>query len=209
MLTRETLLTLMSGALDAKPELVAGGARLAHVPGGGALNYLLTLYPPLKTADIVALELEAGRPVPLAFRSFLTSVGNGLSLYHVISIFGFVRELRRSTTDPIGQPISLRYGNVVERPRGLDEDDFGIGAMVGWSSRGTLVMSKDGAVRLVHPVLGEDVVAQWPDLDTMLKDEIGRLAPLHDRSGRRLATHTDLMHPAGRKWETKSEPTQH
>jgi len=134
----------------------------------------------------------------------LLGVGNGARLFQ-LSLYGLIGQLNRSPTDPLGQPISVRYGNVTERPEGLDDDAFAIGGMTGWSSRGCLIMTASGEVLLVHPVDGRDVAAGWASLDLMLEKEIARCAPLYDRAGRLLAPHVEVMHPGGRRWETSAE----
>jgi|SRR3984957_384116 hypothetical protein len=208
LMTREKLVALLCSGLDAGPEFIGGGVLLCHTPAIAPLAYLHRIYPVLTPEDFDALESHVGRPVPPDYSDFLHRVGNGARLFE-LSLHGFVGQLRRVATDPLGQPVSLRYGNVVERPRGLDDDTFAIGAMVGWSSRGSLIMEPSGEVLLVHPVDGQDVAARWPDLETMLESEISRRSSLYDRAGRRLVSATDAMHPGGRKWETKAEPRLH
>jgi len=207
-MTREKLVALLSDGLDARPEFIGGGVLLCHIPAIGPLAYLHRVYPILTPEDFDALVSRVGRPVPRGYSDFLHRVGNGARLFK-LSLDGFVGQLRRSATDSLGQPISLDYGNVVERPSGLDDDTFAIGGMVGWSSRGCLIMEPSGEVLLVHSVDGQDVAARWPDLDAMLESEIARCSSLYDRAGRRLVSATDPMHPGGRKWETKTEPRLH
>lgn len=105
-----------------------------------------------------------------------------------------------------GQAVSLDYGNVVERPASVAQTDMVIGGIVGWSSRGSYVMDREGSVRLSHHQNGADVAASWPDLDSMLRSEFTRVARLFDPEGRELGTSTDLMHPNARRWETETEP---
>ncbi len=206
-MTRIQLLALLSNGLTA-PTYVGGGVILCHTPSVAPLAYLHRIYPVLLPEQIAQLEVEIGQAPPRDYRAFLTSVGNGASLYN-LSLYGFVHGLVRDAADPLGQPISLRYGNIIERPHGLHEDAIAIGGMVGWSSRGLLVMEPGGEVLLVHPHDGSDVAVRWPDLDGMLQDEMARLSSLHDPQGRLTSTFTAMMHPAGRKWETSAEPSLH
>lgn len=153
--------------------------------------------------ELTELEDAIGRPVG-RYGNFLLGVGNGARLFN-LSLFGFVEQLSREVNG-LGQPISLRYGNEVERPSGLADDELVIGGQVGWSSRGSFVLHASGAVSLVHPEDAADVAARWPTLDAMLSAELDRLSALHDRSGRAIVGSTVLMHPEGRRWETSAEP---
>jgi hypothetical protein len=207
-MTRDQLLALLSQGIDARPVALNGGVLLCHKPFDAPMAYLHRIYPALSPEQLRALERDLGRTVPESYCDFLCSVGNGARLFE-ISLYGCVGNLRRDPTDPLGQPISLEYGNAFERPDGLDEETFAIGGMVGWSSSGTLVMEPTGEVLLVHHRDGRDIAARWPSLDAMLEDEIARCSHLYDRSGRLLVRATETMHPAGRKWETSAEPSRH
>lgn len=189
--------------LDAEPEHLEGGVRLGHTPFVAPLAYLHRVYPPLASVELTELEDAIGRPVG-RYGNFLLGVGNGARLFN-LSLFGFVEQLSREVNG-LGQPISLRYGNEVERPSGLADDELVIGGQVGWSSRGSFVLHASGAVSLVHPEDAADVAARWPTLDAMLSAELDRLSALHDRSGRAIVGSTVLMHPEGRRWETSAEP---
>lgn len=207
-MTRDQLLALLSKGIDASPVAIGDGVLLCHKPFEAPMAYLHRIYPNLSLQQLRTLERDLGRKVPKSYGDFLCLVGNGARLFE-ISLYGFVDQLRRDRTDPLGQPISLNYGNAIERPHGLAEDTFAIGGMVGWSSRGTLVMEPTGEVLLVHHRDGRDIAARWRGLNEMLEEEIARCSPLYDRTGRLLASATETMHPAGRKWETSAEPLLH
>lgn len=193
----------LAAGLDAEPEDLEGGVLLGPTPFVAPLAYLHRIYPPLAPVELRELAGAIGRPVG-RYGDFLRDVGNGARLFN-LSLYGFVEQLSREVSG-LGQPISLRYGNVVERPSGLADDELVIGGLVGWSSRGSFVLHASGAVSLVHRENGADVAARWPTLDAMLSAEIDRLLALHDRSGRAIAGSTVLMHPEGRRWETSAEP---
>lgn len=207
-MTRDELLRLLQTGLDASPEYVGGGLLLCHRRSVAPLAYLHRIYPVLTQQEVSELESRLARPIPADHRAFLQTIGNGARFYSAFGLNGLVRRIDRSMGDGLGQPISLDYGNVNERPRGLDDDTVAIGGMVGWSSRGVLVMDRRGSIALVHPVDGQDVAASWDNLDNMLRSEIARLSPLHDSSGRSLVADTALMHPGGQRWETKPEPAR-
>lgn len=206
-MTRDDLLALIAGAFRKEPQLAPGGVLLGHTPHVAESAYLARVYDAAPPRQVSAWAAAHGRDNP--YFSFLIDVANGLRVANV-SLFGVVEQIDRSSPGA-GQAVSLYYGNVVERPSNLNNTDMVIGGIVGWSSRGSYVMDREGAVRLTHYQDGADVAAKWPDLPTMLRSELTRIAGLHDQEGRELGTSTDLMHPNGRRWETEVEPgsTQH
>lgn len=204
---REDLLALVADAFHQEAQLTCGGVLFCHTPHVGVFAYLARIYDAAPPGQVAAWARAHKRSNP--YLSFLTDVANGLRVANV-DLFGVIEQIDRLSLGA-GQAVSLDYGNVVERPASLDETDMVIGGIVGWSSRGSYVMDQEGAVRLTHHQDGADVADQWPDLPSMLRAELTRIARLHDGEGRELGASTDLMHPNGRRWETKVEPgsTQH
>ena len=203
-MTTDDLLALIAASLLHQPQSVAGGYLFCHTPHVGQYAYLGRVYDPVATEQARAWFAEADNPAN-PYLSFVTGVANGLHIAN-ISLYGVIGQIDRSVGPGVGQPISLDYGNLFERPANLGDTDLVIGAIVGWSSSGAYVMDHDGAVRLVHSLNGDDVADEWPDLEAMLRAELTRLAKLHDPGGHQLSTYTDMMHPNGRHWETEVEP---
>jgi len=202
-MTRDELLALVTASFSHRPEPVPGGHLFCHTPHLGEHAWLGRVYDPISTERANPGFAEALNPRHPYFE-FVTGAANGLRIA-TLCLNGVIEQIDRSGTG-IGQPIDLRYGNAIERPANLDESDMVIGDIVGWSSRGSFVMRRDGAIRLIHPLDGDDVAAEWPSLEAMLRAELTRLAALHNAEGRELCTRTDLMHPNGRRWETEIEP---
>jgi hypothetical protein len=202
-MTRDELLALVVASFSHRPETVPGGCLFCRTPHAGEFAYLGRVYDPVSTERAEAGFAEARNPGHPYFE-FVTRVANGLRIAN-LSLNGVIEQIDRSGTG-IGQPIAIWYGNSVERPANLEDTDMVIGDIVGWSSRGSYIMARDGTVRLAHPSDGADVADQWPGLYAMLRAELARLAELHDSEGRRLCTSTGLMHPNGRRWETEVEP---
>jgi hypothetical protein len=201
-MTRDELLALVADTLSQEPLLAPGGILFGHTPHVAEFAYLARVYDAAPPDQVRAWATAHDWDNP--YLAFLTEVANGLSFANV-NLFGVIEQIDRSGRGA-GQAISLDYGNVVERPVGLDETDMVIGGIVGWSSKGSYVMGREGAVRLTHHKDGADVAAEWPDLHSMLRSELTRVARLHDQEGRELGTSTELMHPKGRRWETEVEP---
>lgn len=203
-MTRDELLALIGAIFSEEPRAVQGGFVLRHMPHVGEFAFLGRIYDPVGPA-LAGLWSTKANAVDHPYMSIMSEVANGLRMAN-LSLFGIVERVDRSVGPRAGQPISVDYGNVVEKPKGLDAKDLVIGGAVGWSSKGYYVMSRNGAVRLTHHANAGDIADEWPSLEPMLRAELARIAGLHDRQGRELATATNLMHPNGRRWESKVEP---
>jgi hypothetical protein len=202
--TKDDLLALLASSLSHSPERTEGGYLFCHTPHVGEFAYLGRVYDPAG-AELVRTWFDGAARAAHPYRRFVTEVANGLRVAN-INLNGVIGIIDRSVGPNVGQPISLDYGNAFGRPARPDDSDMVIGGMVGWSAEGEFIMDRKGAVRLVHPLNGDDVADQWPSLEAMLGAQLGRLGELFDAEGRVLTTHTDLMHPNGRRWETSVEP---
>jgi hypothetical protein len=203
-MTPDDLLNLVATSFLHQPQAAAGGFLFCHTPHVGAFAYLGRVYGPISSECASAWAAKA-RGLTSPYLSFVTKVANGLRIAN-ISLYGVIEQVDRTVGQGVGQPISLDYGNVVERPANLNDTDLVIGGIVGWSSRGCYIMDREGAIRLTHHTDGADVIDSWDSIDTMLRSELNRIAAWHDQDGRAIGTHTDLMHPNGRHWETETEP---
>ena len=162
------------------------------------------LYDPLDAVGLNGWLSEVNRPCN-DYTRFLETGANGLR-FVALNLYGIIRSMDRSVGPDAGQPISIDYGNLVERPAGMTEDQMVIGGTVGWSSRGAYIIDGRERVRLTHHADAHDVAAEWNCLEVMLKAETARISSLLSRTGEPLSTYTALMHPDGRRWETEVEP---
>lgn len=203
-MTSSDIVALIASVTGHPPLETSGGYLMCATPHVGEFSYLGRVYDPVcvTLANEWAKRQQIGKHPYLAF---LTAAANGLRFAN-ISLYGVIDHIDRSVSLNIGQPISLDYGNVADRQAGLSPDIIVIGSVVGWSSKGDYIMDQTGAVSLVNSLDACDIAADWPNLRAMLISEIGRVSELHDVNGRELSTATELMHPAGRRWETKDEP---
>lgn len=195
------LVTRLSASVPRdEPKWLSGGVRIGHTPHVARLAYLHTIYAPASEVDLQAAAQALGRRMPEDYQRFLV-MANGVRLFGgALDLGGVVGQVDRRP-ESIGQAISLRYGNVVERPEGLSADDFAIGGIVGQSTAGVLIMDAAGRVRLVHGRDGSDVAADWLSLDAMLESEIERLSQLFDSEGRRRVEASEQLPPGARHWE--------
>jgi hypothetical protein len=162
-------------------------------------SYLHEVYSSLSEEQIRELEMLIGRSLPPDLRNFFGQA-NGLNLFSgSLSIQG----LRKNyTRDPsIRLPISLEYGNVLDRPAGqlkenMDHVRFGFfsagdGAELAIKLRGDRTIYAFPRYEL-GPTLFE-----WPDLETMLLSEIDRMTSLFKEGSGAV----DPLNPFPPPWE--------
>ncbi|NBZ87288.1 SMI1/KNR4 family protein [Stagnihabitans tardus] len=162
-----------------------GAFLTGHVPHVAPFAYLCTRYPGLDDQGLQAAEEEAGRYLPEPYRALLAHM-DGANILG-ITLQGAIGPLVGRSLHGIGQPISLRYSNVVERPAYIPAGSLGIGAINGpWYSQGHLYLASTGEVELYHSRL-DRVGARWASLAIFLAEEIPRRMAFHDDRGHRLA----------------------
>ena len=201
-MTLSDIVALIASVTGHRAMEAPGGYLVCATPHVGEFSYLGRIYDPVPMLASEWAKLQQFGKHP--YLTFLTEAANGLR-YANISLYGVVAQIDRSIGPHVGHPISLDYGNVFGRPSGLSADSMVIGGIVGWSSKGHYVMDQTGAVSLVNCLDADDIVTDWPNLRAMLISEIGRVTELHDVNGQELVSATELMHPAGRVWETEDD----
>ncbi|WP_133489669.1 SMI1/KNR4 family protein [Aliiroseovarius marinus] len=153
-----------------------------HVPHVAPYAYLANVYAGLDESGLEAAEAECGRFIPEVYRAFLRHT-NGLRLGQ-LSLHGTTFGSIDRTDYLVGQPISLSYQNVHERPDYIPNGHLGIGAMNGaWYSQGHLYLASTGEVEMYHRdanLLG----ARWASFEEFLESEIPRQLSLYDADGR-------------------------
>ncbi|SMR71562.1 hypothetical protein SAMN04488030_1001 [Aliiroseovarius halocynthiae] len=159
-----------------------GAFKTGHVPGIAPLAYLATFYAGLDDNGIQAAEAECDRFIPDLYRALLRHT-NGLRLGK-LSLHGTTFQSAYTSGPGIGQPISLVYQNVYERPNYIPNGHLGIGAMNGeWHSQGHFYLASTGEVEMYHRdanLLG----ARWASIEEFLQSEIPRQLSLYDAEGR-------------------------
>jgi hypothetical protein len=160
----------------------AGAFATGHTPQVAPFAYLCRWYPGIHPERQRAAEEECGQRMHPSYWEFLTSTNGadllGVSLHGVLGGF-----LDRSGTSVVGQPISIRYQNMVERPHYVPEGHLGIGAINGeWVSQGHLYLTAKGQVELYNARLNM-IGARWDSLQDFMMDEIPRRLTLFDDAG--------------------------
>ena len=164
--------------------------------GSGAHAYLHVLYAPINGEQIDMLEKKIARSIPANIRDLLQHC-NGLSLFcGSLSIGGLRFNYSRKLSDEERQPVSLEYGNVIERPL---EGEAGQERYADNSQEIRFgFYSKDNGFDVVMKLTGDrrvyavprdrmgPVLYEWPDLPTMLTSEVERMSELYR------TTHSDV-----------------
>lgn len=160
------------------------GAKLyGHVPHVAPEAWLHAVFPPLSEPDISALEVKLNRKVPESFQGFLR-LTNGLGIFsHSIAIYGKRSNYVRMG-DAVWQPFCIVTANTFDKPENTQSFQFIIGS---YRSDGALLSidDRDGSV-FVTKGRSKKVRNRWSDLDTMLIEEMDRLAGLYDSVGRKI-----------------------
>lgn len=142
--------------------------------------YLHEVYSGLRANQIYQLEALIGRKLPPDLR-VLYEQANGMSLfYDSLSIRGLREDYSRALS--VRLPVSLEYGNVIDRPEGQEKSGVDYVRFGFYSDDGSeLAIALDGRREIyafpryrLQPVLFE-----WPDLESMLLSEIDRMADLY------------------------------
>jgi hypothetical protein len=162
------------------PEGVILIGKTPHIAPRAWLHYI---FPPIDDAEINLLEQEIGRIFPESLREFL-ELSNGINVFSdSLAIFGHRTTFDRSST--VIEPYSIVSMNLYERPPNLPKNML----LVGSYSCG------DGAFLYMDPRSGAVMRSarndatpthRWTSFDTMLVDEVSRLAERFDARGRPL-----------------------
>lgn len=159
-----------------------GGAFMTgHEPHEFPQFYLFRRYAGLNSDGMLAAEQECDRHISEPYREFLTYM-NGAKVLGV-SLQGTIGSLVDRSGQGIGQPISIRYRNAIERPEYIPQGHLSIGSINGdWYSQGHLYLTSTGEVEFYNAKF-DLVGARWPSLADFLSDEIPRRLEFHDESG--------------------------
>lgn len=164
---------------------LSNGVRLiGHVPHVGPKAYLHVLFPGLDARRLVKLESAAGRPVPHGLKA-LYELSNGMHLFSgALSIFG-LRSQNSRTGDAAYEVFGVELKNKDERPKWASNEFFFFG-FYDWDGSLLYMSAKSPEV---YRCAEENVQSlnSWPNLTTMLKQEIERLGSCFDSLGRAIS----------------------
>lgn len=159
----------------------AGAFKTGHAPHKFPQFYLFCRYAGLNEEGIVTAEQECERYIPDPYKELLRHM-NGAKVLGV-SLRGAVGNQVDRSGEGIGQPISLRYENVDERPSYIPEGHLCIGGINGdYYSSGRLYLTSTGELELYNRRF-DLIGAKWSSLTDFLSDEIPRRLNLYDETG--------------------------
>lgn len=163
----------------------------------GDLMYLHGLYGPLDTNGIARLEEQIARNLPEPLKGLYLQA-NGLFLFAgSLKMTGLRGDYSRKADDSAWQPVSLEYGNTLDRAREIPSAwiafgfyPYGDGADVSYDETNNHIVATPR--HKATPVL-----YQWPSLQEMLTSEVKRLSALYRQAGFRVSAMTPFKPP----WE--------
>ncbi len=162
-----------------------GAYMTGHAPHIAPLAYHLRRYAGLDDEGIRQAEAECDRYIHQDYKDFLRRM-NGVRLFK-LSLHGTIGSSVDRSGVGIGQPVSIRYQNVVERPDYIPAGHLGIGAINGaWYSQGHFYLASTGEVELYNAHCNL-IGARWPSLSDFLDSEIKRQLSLYDALGHFIA----------------------
>jgi hypothetical protein len=143
-MTRE-IVTRLSSTADVRGLIVTeAGIAMEHDPARGANAYRHIIYAGLRTFEYESLLVDIPAISDIRGSDIYMQM-NGARLFSGdIIIAGYVDRVSRDPGDAIGQPISLSYGNCIERPAGLCRDEVVVGHLVREFENGLLVVNRAG-----------------------------------------------------------------
>jgi len=165
-------------------------SKLEPLPDGTLSDaHLHVFYAPLNDQQIDQLGEKISRRIPDELRDVLLRA-NGFSLFGgSLSMSGLRFNYSRSLEDEVQQPVSMEYGNTKERPI---EGEAGKERYADNSSEIRFgFYSKDPGAKLMMKVDGDrrifavprfhagPILFEWPDMQTMLRSEVDRMAKLY------------------------------
>lgn len=188
--------TLLIGKLPPPPDGI-----------GGIHAYLHALYAPITSEQIDTLGKKIARTIPADIRDLLQHC-NGLSLFAgSLSIGGLRFNYSRKLSDEERQPVSLEYGNVIERPLAGENGgehfaDNSLEIRFGFYSKdpGAKLMMKLDGDRRVYAVPRDrigPVLYEWSDLPALLSSEVDRMAGLYQTDH----ASVDMFNPMPAPWQ--------
>ncbi|TCJ15267.1 SMI1/KNR4 family protein [Flaviaesturariibacter flavus] len=164
-------------------KVLPDGTRLiSHAPHVAEEAWLHSVYPPLKESEAIELEHALGRSIPIAYRSFLCTVSNGLKVFSGSLSLDGLRKSEGRRIENAWQPFSIITSNVDERVDDAMNEDFFIG---GYDWDGSLVYLKSSEER-VFRCSRESVepLNTWENFKTYINEECNRLSRLFDANGK-------------------------
>lgn len=181
MLNFDFLESTLEAAKNFGHRKVANGAELYGLcPHIAPEAWFHKRYKQLGEQEIEELENKINMRLSTDIHSFY-AYSNGLNIYSgTLSIYGKRYSFSRKGDD-VWQPFCIITANTIERPDNLSDMQYVMG---GYNTDGSLLIGNSASREILRKKPnGRKVLTHWPDLITLLKDEIARLSIAFDENG--------------------------
>lgn len=155
-------------------------SKYGHIPEVAPEAYNIYMFSPLTQEQLEQLERIIGREVPEQYKLFLTSVSNGMHIFHrCLTLFGLQENLNRQHSSQ--GPFDIAIPNNHERPFNADSRHFFFGS---YSYDGSLLYMTDDADTIYYCARRDaSPLKEWSSFSDMLIEEIHRLNSIHNTQG--------------------------
>ena len=162
-----------------------------HAPFIAPKAYNFRVFSALSEQEIIKLEQDMHREIPIAYRSFLMKNANGMNLFNTtLSFYGMRKSYCRSS-EAIPEPFSLSELNRFERPKNAKESHFFIGGYDNDLSK-LYINTEDGTVHFCKRWDATSLLS-WNSFEEMILSETRRLLSLHNDRGEILVPHEKTL----------------
>lgn len=142
-------------------------------------SYLHEIYAGLDAQQINALESQIGKKLPDQLVEFY-GYANGLRLFAgSLSIRGFRTAYGRDVDARL--PVSLEYGNVIEKPKGGVEGQIRFGWYPAQKAELVIFFDKPGEICAVPKFENGPIIYSWPGIENLLFSEFHRMRDVYLR----------------------------
>ncbi|WAC59782.1 hypothetical protein [Brevundimonas sp. SL130] len=140
------LATLLSGTADGQPVMVEGGFLWMPRPEIAPAAYRHRVYDGLNADGLRQVEGRYGARANKYALEWL-SAANGARLFDgALILKGLVASEKRDPTSPLGQPISLDFGNLLGNPTFASADHFIAGTFIFEDDLLPIILDSNGEV---------------------------------------------------------------
>jgi hypothetical protein len=153
-----------------------------HQPSLGEKAFLITVFSPASEGEIANFEKDNVLRIPEQYRSFLT-IHNGAKFFHRLDFGGVIVRVSRDSVRLDRKPISLAYGNGLERNPFVPDSHFAFGGIADYSASGEYFLTVQGKVEFWPCDSDTPIDGGWSSLSEMLQSEILRIESMCDHNG--------------------------
>lgn len=162
-----------------------------HTPFIAPKAYSFRVFSALSEKEIIELEQDMHREIPITYRLFLMKNANGLNLFNTTLCFYGLRKSYRRSLEAVPEPFSLSELNGFERPKNAENSYFFIGGYDNDLSK-LYINTEDGTVHFCKRWDATSLLS-WNSFEEMILSETRRLLTLHNDRGEILVSHEKTL----------------